>query len=109
MSCIDQTARRHTARLHGAPLAWPKPTLPTFSTLHGKPAPFRAGIFLAGLGEDVKGLQPSGGRTLPLASEVSDHSGEVVDEVLPRIDSSLGISRLEIGIAPVKYFIGAIS
>jgi hypothetical protein len=52
MSCIDQTARRHTARLRGAPLAWPKPTLPTFSTLHGKPAPFRAGIFLAGLGEE---------------------------------------------------------
>jgi len=56
MSCIDQTARRYTARLHGVPLAWPKPILPTFSTLHGKPAPFRAGIFLAGLGEDMKAL-----------------------------------------------------
>jgi hypothetical protein len=95
MSCIDQTARRYTARLHGVPLAWPKPTLPTFSTLHGKPAPFRAGIFLAGLGEDVKGLQPSGGRTLPLASEVSDHSGEVVDEVLHRSVFTLGLARLE--------------
>jgi hypothetical protein len=55
MSCIDQTARRHTARLHGAPLAWPKPTLPTFSTLHGKPAPlFVQGFFWPALARTCK-------------------------------------------------------
>lgn len=97
MSYIDQTVRRHTARLHACITGTaPRLTLPTFSTLHRSPALFMQGFFWAGHGEtDLKGLPTERGRTLPLASEVSDHCGEVVEEVLHPCVFSLGLVRLK--------------